>query len=795
MFLSQVEVPNPLKRCLKCKNCTDCRKVYLPSQQKNEVMNEKLKESVTYNHEKKFFEAKYTYNSNLKELPIYKDEVLNMMKNLERRLVKSNKVSDFNSQIDDFFSRGVLEWIPTNEMDGKRQQSFIPLTFAEKSEGTTKLRVCGNSAFSSSNKVSFNGCQVPGPNNLTSLMGCLLLFRSHHQIVLGDIRKCFHQVRTDPVTNDLRRVWLRPGGLGSGGSWRQARFMRMSFGDLLAPPLAVLIIAMCICLFMKNEDLKKRLKTSIYMDDVLIPVMPGENPDALIKQTAGALETGGFEVKTWVKTGDRGPPVKYLSYDYLPEQDRIRLRLKFNISKKKRGIRMEPDILSFSEFSDTVARVGLTKRNIASLLAGVIFDPLCLLSPYISNLKIAYRNVCRKTKDWDEKIAVAEQNLVTKTIEKLFKVQNILIPRAVFLQGALKYNLMFFFDASGEITKTSVVVQNKFPGKDINRLLMDKVKLCDSAMSTTPRKELGAAHLCSRVKAVVCYHLGDFLNSLGAPWYIIVLSDSTIVLSQVASLPYFYKPYVAARLAEIQENLPESNPKIQFKHVRSEANIADIGTRVSFPEPQDIPWLANDGDIKLREDMISDPLCLNVAQLPDTKKNEISVQNLSQSFYFPPISVKQLVSVQLPLEPKLEQKDVDHQAFQLIDDLLKRKSLFVTINVLARIWKWRHKNVDFHDCQMKMRNLIFIVYQKRNPKYVQNFGGHIFTKIMPKDETEPVFLQCRENLMGTNRLLLVPKKTRLFDKVVEQYHSQTGHRSDEFIRFWMIRRAYICLMH
>ena len=101
---------------------------------------------------------------------------------------------------------------------------------------------------------------------------------------------------------------------------------------------------------------------------------------------------------------------------------------------------MEPDMESFSEFSDTVARVGLTKRNVASLLAGVIFDPLCLLSPYISNLKIAYRNVCRRTKDWDEKIAVAEQNLVTKTIEKLFKVQNILIPRAVFLQGALKYN-------------------------------------------------------------------------------------------------------------------------------------------------------------------------------------------------------------------------------------------------------------------------------------------------------------------------------------------------------------------
>ena len=95
---------------------------------------------------------------------------------------------------------------------------------------------------------------------------------------------------------------------------------------------------MCISMFMMNKDLKERLSTTIYMDDVQIPVKKGESPDELIKQTEEALEKGGFEVKKWITTGDHAEPVKYLSYDYLAEHDRVRLRLKFNMSRKKRGV-------------------------------------------------------------------------------------------------------------------------------------------------------------------------------------------------------------------------------------------------------------------------------------------------------------------------------------------------------------------------------------------------------------------------------------------------------------------------
>ena len=37
-FMANTECPNPLKRCMKCKNCDICRKVYLPDQMKNEEM-------------------------------------------------------------------------------------------------------------------------------------------------------------------------------------------------------------------------------------------------------------------------------------------------------------------------------------------------------------------------------------------------------------------------------------------------------------------------------------------------------------------------------------------------------------------------------------------------------------------------------------------------------------------------------------------------------------------------------------------------------------------------------------
>ena len=102
-FLSSTEIPNPLKRCGRCKSCDQCKKSYLPDQEKNETMLEIIKKNVTYDEIEECYQANYIYNENLKSLPTYKSDVLRMQKNLERKLINANKAQQFNDKVEDSF--------------------------------------------------------------------------------------------------------------------------------------------------------------------------------------------------------------------------------------------------------------------------------------------------------------------------------------------------------------------------------------------------------------------------------------------------------------------------------------------------------------------------------------------------------------------------------------------------------------------------------------------------------------------------------------------------------------------
>ena len=210
-----------------------------------------------------------------------------------------------------------------------------------------------------------------------------------------------------------------------------------SVGDINAPAFAIVVLALCIMTFVLNEVLRKRIIDSTYMDDIQIPILSKEEDvDEFIQQTEAGLKKGGFSVKSWIKTGQDVAPQKYLCYDYYPKDDKIKLRLRFNMSKKRRGMRLEADIPDYDEFENYVKQRSLTKRNLASLLAGCVFDPLCLAAPYLANLKIAYRRVCRQIDKWDQFIPIAEQEIVCKTVKHLFAVNDILMPRSAFVHGA-----------------------------------------------------------------------------------------------------------------------------------------------------------------------------------------------------------------------------------------------------------------------------------------------------------------------------------------------------------------------
>ena len=102
------------------------------------------------------------------------------------------------------------------------------------------------------------------------------------------------------------------------------------------------------------------------------------------------------------------------------------------------------------------------------------------------------------------------------------------------------------------------------------------------------RSELACAHLCSRMYSLLQDQMYDFLSNFQGEVQFRVLSDSEIVLNQIASLPYQFKTWVASRVQEIHENFIDD--AIQFIPTPLKNNVADILTREYFKDPEELPW-------------------------------------------------------------------------------------------------------------------------------------------------------------------------------------------------------------
>ena len=230
-----------------------------------------------------------------------------------------------------------------------------------------------------------------------------------------------------------------------------------------------------------------------------------------------------------------------------------------NYSKKKRGIRTKEDFQNIHELAECVKTHGITRRNLASLLMGTCHDPLGVIDPYANNLKIIYRRVCRTqpVPNWDIKLQKDEEDAIIKACSYFFLLENVLFERRAIFSDAAEIVFLFYLDGSStDLNGVSIIVKNTFPNNDvISRCLRNKSHINGGDVTTTPRAELQAAHLCSRLYALLQDQLREFLLLFSGKIKFEILSDSEIVLNQIGCLPYMFKPWVGARIQEIQENV------------------------------------------------------------------------------------------------------------------------------------------------------------------------------------------------------------------------------------------------
>jgi hypothetical protein len=217
----------------------------------------------------------------------------------------------------------------------------------------------------------------------------------------------------------------------------------------------------------------------------------------------------------------------------------------------------------------------ISKRVISSLIAA-LFDPLGLISPVTVVHKIFLQQLWIHKLDWDEQLPSALRKPWMDIYEPLSQVNEITIDRLVLTRGQpTEIQLHGFCDSSERAYGACLYLRsvNQY-GEVTIKLLCSKSRVAPVKKITLPRLELCGALLLARLvhKTVPVLNLKIVRTLL---W-----TDSTIVLSRLATSASKWKTFVANRVSQIQE----MTTGCEWKHVASSSNPADLISRGTTPK-------------------------------------------------------------------------------------------------------------------------------------------------------------------------------------------------------------------
>ena len=776
-------------KCQKCillsSKCLECKKQNKPVPVQDQDYSDAIKKNLYYDDQNQRFEASYVYNNELSNLPVNREDSLKVMEIFEKRVERMGLIDQLNNSYNKMKKQGVLVLDSEEPLNPNLQESFIVLCYslANNPEKTTQFRVCVNSSYKARpENLSLNDVMLPVPTYLNNQEKVLTNWRIHKHVCYNDISSAYFQVKSCQADKALRKLWVRPTKFGSKNNepWTIAHCACCSFGDKQAGAFCAQAILECGNKFMKQEN-AKNLQDNCVMDDILL-VCNGEITDLIsIKEDVEqGLLRGHLELKEWTFSGDDKPPMKYLSYIYFPLCDCFGPRLNINWSRIRRGARSDSPLQNMEGFDEYCKKHPLTKRAVASLIQGVLHDPLQMYGPYLNNLKYVFRKIVLRGLDWKDKV---DDDLVLELKEAiglLFDLPKIKFPRRAMFHEASAIEIYIFFDGSLSGVGTSTVIKNIFETQPpIIRLLKNKSRVTAKDCNSAPRAEMLSCLIASRLFDLLKYELSDFLSEFKGKVTWKMIGDSTIVLSQLQKSSYVYKMWIQTKVHEIQEltrNQGDMTP--EWYHCSSGSNIADLMTK-PYKVKGYLPWQDDLQDVELK----------TIDQILEKSVPEINPKNIkinSCTFEEPPTLAQ--IAYYRHYMNQVVTKPVEDSVVHSI--VAGSSRYFKAVNTLARILFWEQKTVektqDFHDSQTKAENLIFKLYQDEHADFIKKFSGDIYFKTY-KDGV--CVLRTRKTPNGYIYLKLVPPKSMLFHRLTTSYHRKY-EASPQYIQAQLIRDGY-----
>ena len=578
-------------RCPACRNCWSCKQgdkleaVSLQEEREQYL----VQQSVRYDRQQKKLIA---------ELPFLVDPVVNLKPNLGvakkvfasqlRKAEKSERVREgivasHKKLADKGFVVRVDDLDPetknyVNDLTGY----IIPWRTVDKENSiSTPVRMVFDASSRTPGGESLNNILAKGVNSLGNLFSILMRYRMKKAGFTADVSMAYNGVKLDPkhvayqqflwrdkmLAESELELWavlsliygVKPAGDQTTGGFH----ILGEEAEELAEQDPSLEVALGV------EALLKA-----YMDDVASGQDDIEECIKAAQQLIFVLSLGGMKVKDITYSGQApselvssdGTTVGLLGYLWESLNDLIRVNIgELTLGKKIKGRTSEAVGGDVRE-----KLVGqFTRRTLVSKVAS-IYDPLGLLVPVTAKYKLMLYDVCTLKLDWDDPIPTEYLDRWIKNIEEIQTLGEVCFPRSIIPPDAADLNVSYVVscDASSEIAIACVHSRvKKVDGTYHVQVLAAKSKIVRNL--TVPRAELKGAVLAATLGFHVARNGGQRVKDMT------FVTDSSICLYWLSLDQRPLQTGVRNAVLEIRRLTDVAS----WRHVASEANVADLGTR------------------------------------------------------------------------------------------------------------------------------------------------------------------------------------------------------------------------
>ena len=497
------------------------------------------------------------------------------MISFERTLQRKNCSEVIQEEINKLLEQEFVIEIPPEKVNHETPEWYLPLHAVFTPERTTQVRLVFDASAKGPNNQSLNDHLEKGPNYINSLPDVLLAWRWDNIAYTGDIRKMFNQVKIHPDDQVFHRFLWRANPTEPPKVYQ---WTRLNFGDKPAPDIATgAINFLAKCADVQYPEASKELLTHMYVDDL----GGSKGSEAEAKQITSDIDTilqkGKFEIKAWHSNSK--------SIDQTDEENTTFLGHKWNKSQ---------DIFRFNKREIIADLRNLTKRNCLACLAQ-IWDPIGLVVPVTIELRIDLQELWCAGYTWDEILPEEIQTKWMKNIEGLNQLLSHEFKRKLKPDNVVGLPEIHGFSDAGEKAYGSVIFLRweLTDGSYSCIPVMVKAFVAPLKKKSIPRLELMGCLSLTRLYAT-CNEALTFAEISDCKKVLWI--DSQTVLAWVKTSPRKFKPFVSARVAEIQETIDTQ----VFKYIQSQYNPADALTR-GIPENQLENWMNGPSFLKQPE--------------------------------------------------------------------------------------------------------------------------------------------------------------------------------------------------